>query len=525
MKNNILDKIKARIPYAILILIIILPWFLKSGYLFFTDMSAGPHVIVPKFTASGFFYYHSIVKILSYVLPVDLIQKLFFAVIFGLVLFGGHRIARGLTQNKALLFLGSAFALFNPFIYDRLMYGQIGVILGYGFFLAFFGYLLSFYFSKLKKQFFLSSVFAGLAVLFSPHFLFFVGLFYFVFGFLIFTKNWKDKTELLKIAKYFALSIIIIVAINFNWLLGVIIGDSQMERSINETITAQDLEAFKTAGGTDMRVIENVFLMSGFWGAEQFRYEPLQNIKENWGRSFYFLLPIIILGLIYNFKDKSKRGLNIGLILLYFAAFILALGIALPSASKITIWLFNNVPFYKGLREPQKWVVALVAIYEVLLICGLNQLLKRNIVIKNKGLLTALLTFIILLQAPLMVWGGAGQIKPANYPRDWYEVNEFVTKEINCKTKILFLPWHSYMNFNWTGKIIANPAPKFFNCPVIYGQNMEFGGIFGHSADLNEREVEKWVLNVGRTNLLEENKLNIGYIILAKEVDWQNYLW
>jgi len=208
----------------------------------------------------------------------------------------------------------------------------------------------------------------------------------------------------------------------------------------------------------------------------------------------------------------------------------LALGIALPITSKITLWLFNNVPFYKGLREPQKWVAVMVAVYEVLLVCGLNQLLKRNIVIKNKGWLTILLTFVILLQAPLMVWGGAGQVRPTNYPADWYEANEFIKLESmaengKCQNKILFLPWHMYMSFNWLGHIVANPAPSFFKCPVIYGKNMEFGGIFGHSADPNEREVEKWALNVGRTNLLEENKLNIGYIILAKETDWQNYLW
>jgi len=481
-------------------------------------------MILPVWTSS-WFYFWAIIKGLSFLIPVDLLEKLFLMAVLAIVLFGGYKLAQNFTKNKALLFLGSAFALFNPFIYDRLMYGQVGVILGYGFFLAFFGYLLSFYLTKLRKQFFFSSVFAGLAILFSPHFLFFVGLSYFVFGLLIFIKDWGNKTELWKIAKYLALSIIIIGAINFNWLLGIVAGNSQMENSIKETITKQDLQAFRTAGGADLGVIENVFLMSGFWGAEQFRYEPLQNIKGNWGRSFYLLLPIIILGLIYNFKEKKKRGLTIGLISFYLAAFILALGIALPITSKITLWLFNNVPFYKGLREPQKWVAVMVAVYEVLLVCGLNQLLKRDIVIKNKGLLTVLLTFIILLQAPLMVWGGAGQIKSVNYPRDWYEVNEFIAKEINCKTKILFLPWHSYMNFNWAGKIIANPAPKFFNCPVIYGQNMEFGGIFGHNADLDEREVEKWVLNVGRTNLLEENKLNINYIILAKEVDWQNYLW
>ena len=143
-----------------------------------------------------------------------------------------------------------------------------------------------------------------------------------------------------------------------------------------------------------------------------------------------------------------------------------------------------------------------------------------------------------------MVWGGAGQVKPRKYPSDWYEVNEFIKSKVQkaksqksrkpesqkiksqkCNEKILFLPWHLYMSFKWIGSIVANPAPKFFECPVIYGQNMEFGGIFGHSVGKDEKRAERWVFSVGRTNLLQENKINIGYVLLAKEVNWKNYLW
>jgi len=521
------QKILQLVPYFAVVLAITGGWFFKPGYLFFTDMSWGPNIVLPVWTSVGF-YFWTVIKGLSFLISVDLLEKLFLTGVFGVILFGGYKIAQSFSKNKIILFLGSVFVLFNPFVYDRLMYGQAGIVLAFGFFLVMLGYLFKFYFNQLnKRELFLASVFTGLTILFAPHFVFFVGLTYFVFGILIFLKLFseKRKKDLLKVSQYLLLGVLIVVLINFNWLLGVVTGSSQMERSVKETITEQDLEVFKTRGENNLEVIENVFLMSGFWGIEQFRYEPLQNIKENWGRSFYFLLPLIILGLIYNFKDKGKRRLNIGLILIYLVAFVLALGIALPITAKITLWLFNNVPFYKGLREPQKWVAVLVAVYEILLVCGLTVLSKKKIVVKNKELLAFLLTFVIILQAPLMVLGGAGQIRPIEYPKDWYEVDKLIVQETNCGSKILFVPWHLYMHFKWVGNIIANPAEKFFKCPVIYGKNMEFGGIFSHSTDPDEREVEKWALNVGRTNLLEENKFNISYIILAKEVDWQNYLW
>src|SRR5680860_265564 len=335
-KINMKQKILQLAPYFTVVFAITGVWFFKSGYLFFTDMSWGPNIVLPVWTSIGF-YLLALIKGLSFLISVDLLEKLFIAAVLGAVLFGGYKIAQNFTKNKAILFLGSAFALFNSFVYDRLMYGQVGIILGYGFFLAAFGYLISFYFEPLnKKQLFLGSVFAGLSILFAPHFVFFLGLTYFVFVILIFFKLFseKRKKDLLKVSQYFLLGVSIVVLINFNWIFGVVAGSSQTERFVKETITEQDLEVFKTSGSSDSQVLNNVLLMSGFWGKDQHRYADITKNEKNWGRSFYFLLPLIILGLIYNFKDKKKRGLNIGLILIYLVAFVLALGIALPITAK-----------------------------------------------------------------------------------------------------------------------------------------------------------------------------------------------
>jgi len=37
--------------------------------------------------------------------------------------------------------------------------------------------------------------------------------------------------------------------------------------------------------------------------------------------------------------------------------------------------------------------------------------------------------------------GFAGQIKPTDYPADWYEVNDLLNQD-NQDFKILFFPWH-----------------------------------------------------------------------------------
>lgn len=82
-----------------------------------------------------------------------------------------------------------------------------------------------------------------------------------------------------------------------------------------------------------------------------------------------------------------------------------------------------------------------------------------------------------------------------------------------------------YMKFNWIGDIVARPEPKFFSCPVISGTNMEWGGIYDNSADPRGQAVERWLQTNGTTTESVVEKYNIGYIVLAKEADWDKYAW
>jgi hypothetical protein len=81
------------------------------------------------------------------------------------------------------------------------------------------------------------------------------------------------------------------------------------------------------------------------------------------------------------------------------------------------------------------------------------------------------------------------------------------------------------MSFSWIGAIIANPAPAFFQCPVISGTDMEWGGnIIGASEDPVGQAVVAWLNTGGKTDLLRNTTYNIKYIVLAKELDWQSYV-
>jgi len=515
MKN----RIKEYLPYIGVVLAIILPWFFHSGYLFFTDMVWGSNISLDW--TGGWFLINLIIKFFSFVFPLAFLEKLFIGFVIFVILLGGRKIASHFIQDKFAIFIVSLFSLFNPFIYDRMMYGQVGVALAFGFFLLAVGYLLEYLYIREGKPMIYFGICSAFALQFSVHFVFFIGI-VFLFFLVLYFRKWKlDSWK--SFVKYIFLASALCILLNINWMAGEFFNKNSTINFVDSGITRQDLLAFKTAGSSNSQVLSNVLMMSGFWGKDQYRYADLTTVKENWGRSFLLLLPLILLGFIVGVRKKETRLLSSGLFVIFGLSVILACGISFSYFQNFTYWLFEHIPLYKGLRETQKWVSVIVLIYTIFLSIGVISLLKTKIISIHKNVFLIFLGAIIIMQAPFLIWGFYGQVKPVSYPSDWQTVN----KELKCEKgdKVLFLPWHLYMSFNWVGKIIANPAKAFFTCPVISSSAMEWSGIYDNSQNSDSQKVAEWLSSEGKSDLLKNNELGIKYVLLAKELDWENHLW
>ncbi|MFA6537731.1 MAG: hypothetical protein WCT18_05040 [Patescibacteria group bacterium] len=525
--------------YFFIVLAVVLPWFIKSGYLFFVDQSWGPIVEINWQYSS--FLLSLITKTFSFFGSVAFFEKIYITLVLGLILFFGksliEKIAKlffrdGLAVNKKLIFVLSLFSLSNPFVYDRALYGQVGVLAAYGFLLLTASLLLEAWKNLDCKKIIFSAVSIAFCLMFAMNFIFFLGVFYLIFITALYFKNEEIlKSKLgLKIAGSLLFSIAIIFLININWLLPIFLGSSSTVGFVKDGISTQDLMAFQTSGKTAVETIKNVIFMSGFWGKDQFRYVDLTKVA-GWGRSFFFLLPIIFYGIWLSFykRSRNEKIFSGSLIFVYVLSILLAVGIKAPVAREISMFFYNHLPFYMGLREPQKWVAVIIPIYLFYLTFGVVQISKFKIIEKNKFLSGIILAGIIIMQAPGLLWGFGGQVKPTNYPPDWTEINNIILQETinkkDCQDKIIFLPWHMYMSFQWIGKVVANPAPHFFSCPVISGTNMEWGGIYDNSQNLDGNKVGEWLKNEGETPIPQVSNDLPKYIILAKEVDWQKYGW
>jgi len=518
----LMEKIKKilteYLPYLGVSLLISLPWFFKPGYLFFTDLPWGP-TIKTSFT-NNWFFTETIFILFNYIIPSDIIQKLFLTVIFLTLLLTAKHFIKNFTKNKWLSLALSSFALFNPFVYDRLGYGQVGILLSLGFTILTISFFIKFLNNFQYKNLVWAGISTGLAIMYSMHLIFIILPFYLLFLILIMFKIKKVKIH--KLIIFLVLISLIIIIINLNWLYPFLKGSSGQAHTVNQTINQQHYQAFQTAGRSETDALKNVLMMSGFWGKENWRYKDLTKFKQNWGVSFILLLPLFIYGFYNGLKNKNYRQLTIGLTIIFIISATLALGIRAGIIKNITYWAFENIPAYKGLRETQKWVLNLVVIYFFFLTLGSVKIFKSKIISKN-FLPYLTLLIIIILQAPLLVWGMAGQVKPAQYPNDWYQVNQYILEETNCQSKTLFLPWHLYMGFGFIGNITTNPAKLYFDCPIISGDNMEIPGVAYQSHSPKNQLIHKWLQTQGQAKILQE--LNIKHIILARDADWQNYSW
>ncbi len=510
--------IKEAIGYALVVSAIMAPLLLKPGYVFFTDFVFGPRVHL-NFFASNFFA-DLLIKLCSFFYAFDFGQKLFIALAMVLVLLGARKVCRQISINPLVVFLASLFFLFNPFVYDRIMYGQIGVVAALGCFCFSFGWLLEYQQKNQVRQIILAGVFGGLALQFSPQFIFFFALAGLVFIGLSAHKGMGFVKILQNLIIFFGL----IFLVNINWILGIFLYPSDILGFVNQGITQRDLIAFQTSGKTGFDALRYVLMMSGFWGKDQGRYADLTLQGINWGRSFLLLLPLMVWGMVAAWRKKETRILIIALGGMFAVSVILAVGVRLPVSREITYWLFNHVPFYRGMRETQKWVSLVVLVYGLCLAFGLEKLFNIRIVEKNKVVVFILVAFIIMMQAPFLFRGFAGQVKPVTYPLDWSEVNSAIVQS-GCRGDILFLPWHMYMRFDWIGRVVAVPANTFFSCPVLQGTNVEWRGIYDNSNNPSGRTVEEWLTQKSDAGFLQRNGLDITHIIIAKEADWHEYQW
>ena len=514
--------------YSILALAILSP-LLAPGYILSLDMIFAPNMDF-KSQLYGLHDIHNstaplhfLIQIISKLIPTWVLQKIIFFMIFFLAGLGTHKLCP--TREGGKYFAGLLYVI-NPFVYVRFLVGQWGLLFAYALIpfavKAFIDMLDENSWSKAMKVAVLTTL-VGIVMVQGYLLLFLVYLIVLIFKII---RERRQLTFITSLSKCLVVCTVVLIGLNIYW----IIPSFSIIGELESGIGGADLLEFAPKAISNLGVPFEVAAMQGFW-----RPEPYLWAKDFF--RFWFLLPVFLIGLAFCGFLIKCRNRDIGWLVLStgvigIVSYILALGTASNITKLPFEWLFYNFPFFKAFRDSQKFIALLCFSYAYLGGLGVGYFIdgiasKKRWIVQTGFTFLVIFSFILPLLFSFIMFGLHGQVKPTDYPKEWYEVNEFFNQDTD-DFNVLFLPWHLYMDYNWVpnnNKKLANPAWKFFNKPVIAGDNIELENVYSQSTDPISNYIDFLLAHSGEIINLGEllAPLNVKYILLVNEVDYDRY--
>jgi hypothetical protein len=472
---------------------------------------------------SNAYIWQELLHLTNFILPGQVIEKIVIFAVLLLCGIGMHRLIN--TSNIWPKYLAGIFYMINPFTYERWISGQYLVIGGYALLPFLVKSILSFCIKpETKKATPVLLWYSAIAIASLQDLA--LGIILGTTIFIAYLLAYRSEETQYRRHMWQVAGIVIggIIILNSYWLIGISNGHSPIAHTI-DSIGNVDLKAFTTASNPHAGLFFNVLSMYGFWLERYGRYAMPNHNLFVWFIGFAIIAVLVSAGIWSQRKQRSLQALCLGIC--GIIGLIMALGIYAPITGSITRWIITHLPFMRGFREPEKFSALLVLAYAYFMAYGLDLLLTK---IRNKGALElahdgALL--LPLLYVSTMPFGFANQLKPVNYPPSWYSFNQQLLKH-PATGIILFLPWHEYMSYDFTTRIIANPAPAFFyNSKVIAGTDAEFGGLNDpHPTAISQFIEERVLAHTNSKNLGSAlAKINVEYVLLARGYDYDKYGW
>jgi hypothetical protein len=512
--------------YFVVVLAIMLP-LLRPGYLLALDLSWTPNIPVQGI-ANDYYLVFLILHFLNFILPSQLIEKAFLFGTLWLAASGMHRLVRdwSASDNWACYFAGLLY-LFSPFAYSRFLAGQYLILLAFALMPWFVSSLWHFLTSPNLRSSFQLLLWALAVSIVDLHSIFFMAL---IIALSLIGIPLTTRVDLRGQMKWGLSAFLAWILLSSYWLLPLLFGSSSTAALIGH-VNPEFAHAFQTVGDPIHGVLFNAAAMYGFWVDKIGRYILPKSLVGFWPILATFFIVLALVGLTAARRNAFAWILfATGLI-----AFVLGVGIAYPPFAGIYWFLFDHVPFFKGDREPEKFIGLLVMTYSFLGAVGatwLSNFVRRNFTRYHGELLGGtVLPFLIfitpLVYNPVELWGFAGQMKTTNYPSDWYAVNRQLNQD-KSNFQVLFLPWHMYLRFTFSNGVMANPATSFFDKPTIQGDNIQIANIYSGVHTPTSLFVENNILATGPSSThigVNLDHLNIKYVIVAKNSDASQYQW
>lgn len=280
-----------------------------------------------------------------------------------------------------------------------------------------------------------------------------------------------------------------------------------------------DVHAFATRSDPRLGLVGNVAALYGFWrGSPNLAKDQI----PGWPFFFVAFIAVVTAGCLYSRRRPDVRGMLLPLGVAGVISLALACGTRGPAAA-IFDTLFENVPGFEIMREPQKFVVGLALFYAVAFAAGVEAMARKVTANWRTAVGLSIAVLVPVACTPTLFGALLGQVRVSRVPASWEAADRAVGIG---EGKILFLPWHQYMSFPFTGRVVANPAAAFFRRPVISSDDAELRGLAGTVSGQSEY-LEHFYARGARLCAFGDllAPLGVEFVVVAKAVDWRRYDW
>jgi hypothetical protein len=512
--------------YTLAALVILLP-MLRPGYILALDMVFTPELRLPEQVTSSYVFYAAL-HYLNFVIPGQVLQKTMLFLILFLSAVGMHLLVRHLQskQEKASeyavwgTYFAGVFYMVNPFTYSRFMAGQFAVMLGYALLPFFVRALLQFIVQPTWRQTWKLAAWLIAISIVSIHT---VGLLAILACSTVTLSAWRyrhRRNHMKSIVTRGLAAVGLAAVASSYWIIPLATGNNMTAQAI-QGFGAADRQAFATLGAGAIGKLGNVLQLQGFWAEGQHLYRmPQSQLPLLWGGVMIAVWVFVVAGAIGMWRQGQR-----------FLVLTFGLSAAIAATLAVTgvpAWV-QSWPLLAGYREPHKFVGLVALAYSLLAGHGAVYVLERY---KQRGQAARLtlagtaLLLIAITYVPTMWWGFNGQLIPRQYPAGWSEMQRSLNQD-HSDSRVLFLPWHLYMSFTFSDRIIVNPADKYFDKQTITSNDLEFNGAAPTFPDPEKTKLSSVLSRPQEQRSLgrELQPFNIKYVLLAKDNDYKKYAY
>lgn len=460
------------------------------------------------------------------------VEKLLLVVVVFVAMLSAARLVPS-DRPAARIAAGLSYA-WNPFVYERLLLGQVPFLLSYALLPVVAGAAL-----RLRRGERLAGAGVAGALALASFASSYGGVL--AVGLAVAVAAWPPRRGRERPLRAAAVALGAGLVLNLPWLVPAALRPGGLPSP------SLGFELFRSRPDSPLGVAGSLLSLGGLWRTD---LAPPGRGTVAWVPAFVLLLAAAAWG----FPALARRwpaGAVAGLVAAAAVGFALALGVNLPGVGAAVRWAGVHLPGGGILRDGQKFVAPFAVLLSVSFGLGVERALDalrtgpapngtgmapylrsrdqasssgRPVDVwrhtGSRGVVAVAVAALPLALAPSLAWGASGRLFNSRYPPSWGRAGAAMAAD-PAPGAVLVLPWHLYLPFGWNrDRPVIQPASLAFTRPAVVGDALEVGRARLPGEDPWSRLADPAVR--GRGSLVPSlPRLGVRYVLVFHEADWR----